>query len=349
MAKYQPLVLSRDGHTHVPLDDADFLDGKVLDKKDLLSQDGGNIVHVGTDGGLTADLQAGPGVAVAGNKISAEPKSLISSAPGNRLSVADNDGLLTVAPVQAESLVSAVPDNQLKFIPGENRLFVSPADPPALISSDKDNLLTTGADRKLKVQVGELLSVSPGNALTRGDDGKLFARVVSGDDDNVLKPGKDYGVALTPQDLISHVDADNLLTRNASDGLMQVALSDVLNKLSTNYSPVSSDADNDLRRGTDGKAFYHFDDTQIKSLQAALESTGKDLAASQGTIETQRKELDAARAEIAALQTEFDALKKAFTDLRNKVLNSSPNINIQATQPDAQTAAPGTVTLYPAK
>lgn len=114
-----------------------------------------------------------------------------------------------------------------------------------VVSTESGNVIGVGADHKVYVRPGDMVSPTDGNLLTTDVQGKLYVpetKVISNEAGNLLEVGADGGVKLTA-DLLISADADN-----------QVALGKDKKLFIAPTQVVSEDEGNLLVTGNDGGA-----------------------------------------------------------------------------------------------
>lgn len=252
MAEIIPLV-HQDGR-HQPAPDGSTIAPSLIDRRSLISDDAGNTLAIGSDGGLRVPA---PEAARAADLISADTPNAITLG---------TDSKLLVDPLDPTDLVSSREGNQLT-VALDDRLYVPKpsADAADLISAEAGNALSLGADSKLYARglsADDLISTDINNSITRGSDGGLRAKVVSDDAGNVIQRGSDLGARLTASDLISNGSSDNLLIENGTDHRIEMPKSSVtavVNEALAARAVVSADDGNLVRKGSDGGAYLSGD------------------------------------------------------------------------------------------
>lgn len=177
-----------------------------------------------------------------------------SGAP-NILQVMD-DGLA----VYARDLVSAADDNALTERDG--KLYV-PDKKTAVVSKDEDNLVIKGSDGGALLTPNDVLSNGHLNLLTIDSvDHKIILTkediqdnidVISADEGNLIHPGSDKGVYLSMKDILDRIDFSKLLSSD-SDNVLRLGADGKLKVV-----VVSADRDNLLVAGTDKGAYTPLD------------------------------------------------------------------------------------------
>lgn len=177
-----------------------------------------------------------------------------SGAP-NILQVMD-DGLA----VYARDLVSAADDNALTERDG--KLYI-PDKKTTVVSKDEDNLVIKGSDGGALLTPNDVLSNGHLNLLTIDSvDHKIILtkediqdniNVISADEGNLIHPGSDKGVYLSMKDILDRIDFSKLLSSD-SDNVLRLGADGKLKVV-----VVSADRDNLLVAGTDKGAYTPLD------------------------------------------------------------------------------------------
>lgn len=177
-----------------------------------------------------------------------------SGAP-NILQVTD-DGLA----VYAHDIVSAADDNALTERDG--KLYVPDKKTP-VVSKDEDNLVIKGSDGGALLTPNDVLSNGHLNLLTIDSvDRKIILTkediqdnidVISADEGNLIHPGSDKGVYLSMKDILDRIDFSKLLSSD-SDNVLRLGADGKLKVV-----VVSADRDNLLVAGTDKGAYTPLD------------------------------------------------------------------------------------------
>ncbi len=161
------LVLDTSANQHRELiEGAEVLTGSTIQ----ISSDDGNILSVGTDGGLLASSGGGGGI---------NPEDLISTDSPNLIKIG-SDGALFAKTPQSTDFISSQTGNQLVLASLDQKLFVGNPVESSLISTNVNNAITTGSDGKLfspKVDGSSLISTAGGNNLHTTSDGGLYISV----------------------------------------------------------------------------------------------------------------------------------------------------------------------------
>lgn len=177
------------------------VDGKIeLTRDDVgvqRSADEGNVIRIGSDGGLFLS-----------------GRDLVSVDDGNIIKTG-SDGLLFATAVSDRA------GNLIQSDDGHALLFGAD-----LLSTDTGNLLVVGLDGRLVLSGEDIISLNSTNALYVDETGRLMVRVVSGDQGNLITQGSDGGAFLTGSFLLSEALGNKLTI--GDDGKLNLQLVDLV-------------------------------------------------------------------------------------------------------------------------
>lgn len=184
---------------------------------------------------------------------------IVSAADDNALTERDGKLYVPNKKTAAASLVSKDADNQLRT-GSDDALFVPPT---TVVSKDEDNLVIKGSDGGALLTPNDVLSNGHLNLLTIDSvDHKIILTkediqdnidVISADEGNLIHPGSDKGVYLSMKDIMDKIDFSKLLSSD-SDNVLRLGADGKLKVV-----VVSADRDNLLVAGTDKGAYTPLD------------------------------------------------------------------------------------------
>ncbi len=200
----RPVVLSPDGKYHEPAPDnaAVAVEFLPLDSiaRGLISAEEGNLLKQALDG-----------------KLSVRQLTVAISRQENNLArLGDDSGVY----IGANDILSNDGVNLLTVSPVDHRITLNRATLGLMVSEDAGNTIQTGTDGGALLRPVMLISVDEGNAVHVGRDGLLDVRVVSPDQNNLVKPDRYNGFSalLLIDDLVEDGEG-NLIVKTANNKL----------------------------------------------------------------------------------------------------------------------------------
>lgn len=223
----RPVVLSKDGKYHEPAPDnatvaVEFL---PLDSiaQGLISAEKGNLLQLALDG-----------------KLSVTQLDVAISKQENNLARLGNDSGVYIG---ANDILSNDGVNLITVSPVDHRITLNRATLGLMVSEDAGNRIQTGTDGGALLRPVMLISIDEGNAVHVGKDGLLDVRVVSPEQNNLIKPDRYNGFSalLLVEDIVEDGEG-NLIVKTANNKLEVTA---------KNF--ISQDENNVLVLGSDNK------------------------------------------------------------------------------------------------
>lgn len=223
----RPVVLSQDGKYHEPAPENTTVAVEYLPlasiAQGLISAEEGNLLKQALDGKLSVKQLAGA----------------ISKQENNLARLGNDNGVY----IGANDILSNDGVNLLTVSPVDHRITLNRATLGLMVSEDAGNTIQTGTDGGALLRPVMLISVDEGNAVHVGKDGLLDVRVVSPDQNNLIKPDRYNGFSalLLVDDLVEDGEG-NLLVKTTNNKLEVTA-----------PSFISTDEGNDLVLGSDNR------------------------------------------------------------------------------------------------
>lgn len=157
-----------------------------------------------------------------------------------------------------------------------------------VVSTESGNVIGVGADHKVYVRPGDMVSDAEGNLIHTDVQGKLYATIdhgglISEDEGNQIVTGKDKKLYVAPTKVVSDDEGNLLVTGNDGGAKLEVTgivSSRTGNRLSLDESKklyvigISAEAGNLLRTGEDGGIYL--DIPMMLSTQGGMNPLGTD-------------------------------------------------------------------------
>lgn len=157
-----------------------------------------------------------------------------------------------------------------------------------VVSTESGNVIGVGADHKVYVRPGDMVSDAEGNLIHTDVQGKLYATIdhgglISEDEGNQIVTGKDKKLYVAPTKVVSDDEGNLLVTGNDGGAKLEVTgivSSKTGNRLSLDESKklyvigISAEAGNLLRTGEDGGIYL--DIPMMLSTQGGMNPLGTD-------------------------------------------------------------------------